>query len=265
MLHHSFGDSGDHPVYLNLARPEVRDYLTALCGEIMDNYDVDGIHLDYIRYHFKLPTPIAKSREAHNPAPAEAANMPVLKQSGRFSFDDQTLSDFQRETGLPFFEAAADHAGRVRRLYSAPERREAWYAWKASKVTALVEQLREETRARRRRLSAAVFAGYPWCGQEVAQRWPAWVDAGLLDFIVPMNYNEEPAALERLLAQQMGHLKSEPRPAIPFLSGIIARSFQGLDATAAAAKLALYEQTAARGGNRGISLFCYGWAKTLFT
>ncbi len=30
--------------------PGTADYLAALCGEIVRNYDVDGIHLDYIRY-----------------------------------------------------------------------------------------------------------------------------------------------------------------------------------------------------------------------
>lgn len=30
--------------------PETADYLARLCGEIAANYDVDGIHLDYIRY-----------------------------------------------------------------------------------------------------------------------------------------------------------------------------------------------------------------------
>ncbi len=30
--------------------PDVRDYLKNLCVEIVENYDVDGIHLDYIRY-----------------------------------------------------------------------------------------------------------------------------------------------------------------------------------------------------------------------
>lgn len=30
--------------------PETADYLAAICKEIVENYDVDGIHLDYIRY-----------------------------------------------------------------------------------------------------------------------------------------------------------------------------------------------------------------------
>lgn len=40
------GDDG----YMNPEQPETADYLAALCDEITRNYDIDGIHLDYIRY-----------------------------------------------------------------------------------------------------------------------------------------------------------------------------------------------------------------------
>lgn len=36
--------------WLDPGLPDVRDYLKNLCIEIVENYDVDGIHLDYIRY-----------------------------------------------------------------------------------------------------------------------------------------------------------------------------------------------------------------------
>ena len=36
--------------YLDPGQPETADYLASLCREIAANYDVDGIHFDYIRY-----------------------------------------------------------------------------------------------------------------------------------------------------------------------------------------------------------------------
>ena len=36
--------------YLNPESQETSAYLSAICREIVENYDVDGIHLDYIRY-----------------------------------------------------------------------------------------------------------------------------------------------------------------------------------------------------------------------
>uniref|UniRef100_A0AB33JG24 Family 10 glycosylhydrolase n=1 Tax=Prevotella sp. GTC17262 TaxID=3236797 RepID=A0AB33JG24_9BACT len=40
------GDEG----YMNPEDTRTAIYLSKICGEIVDNYDVDGIHLDYIRY-----------------------------------------------------------------------------------------------------------------------------------------------------------------------------------------------------------------------
>ena len=41
--------AGDHWM-MNPGVPAVSDYLASLCAEIVKNYDVDGIHPDYIRY-----------------------------------------------------------------------------------------------------------------------------------------------------------------------------------------------------------------------
>ena len=40
-------------------------YISNICKEISDNYDIDGIHLDYIRYpeKWKLQIPLSKARE----------------------------------------------------------------------------------------------------------------------------------------------------------------------------------------------------------
>ena len=40
------GDEG----YMNPERPETAEYLARICREITERYDIDGIHLDYIRY-----------------------------------------------------------------------------------------------------------------------------------------------------------------------------------------------------------------------
>ena len=40
----------DDQYILDPGVPETADYLASICGEIARNYDIDGIHLDYIRY-----------------------------------------------------------------------------------------------------------------------------------------------------------------------------------------------------------------------
>lgn len=45
-----YNDGNNVSYWLDVGFPEVREYLKNLCVEIVENYKVDGIHLDYIRY-----------------------------------------------------------------------------------------------------------------------------------------------------------------------------------------------------------------------
>lgn len=51
--------------FMNPENPMTGDYLAALCAEITSRYDIDGIHLDYIRYPetWKLRIPRQKARD----------------------------------------------------------------------------------------------------------------------------------------------------------------------------------------------------------
>jgi hypothetical protein len=51
--------------FMNPENPETANYLTNICQEIVERYDVDGIHLDYIRYPetWKLRVSRQKGRE----------------------------------------------------------------------------------------------------------------------------------------------------------------------------------------------------------
>lgn len=51
--------------YMNPEDPRTGDYLARICAEVTRNYDVDGIHLDYIRYPetWKLKIPKQQARD----------------------------------------------------------------------------------------------------------------------------------------------------------------------------------------------------------
>ncbi len=51
--------------YIDPENPETAPYIASICAEIVRKYDVDGIHLDYIRYPdaWKMPANRAKCRE----------------------------------------------------------------------------------------------------------------------------------------------------------------------------------------------------------
>ncbi len=48
--------------YMNPERPETADHIAKICAEITENYDIDGIHLDYIRYPETWKVNISKNK-----------------------------------------------------------------------------------------------------------------------------------------------------------------------------------------------------------
>ncbi len=64
------GSSQDH--WLNFARPDARQFMSDLILEVVENYEVDGVHLDYIRY----------------------------PSGGKWSFDDYSISAFADQYGM---------------------------------------------------------------------------------------------------------------------------------------------------------------------
>ena len=49
-LYNKIEDNGSNSFWLNPGLPEVRDYLIELINELVENYDIDGVQLDFIRY-----------------------------------------------------------------------------------------------------------------------------------------------------------------------------------------------------------------------
>jgi uncharacterized lipoprotein YddW (UPF0748 family) len=143
----------DHYVILNPCLPEVRRYLTSVMEEIVANYDVDGIHLDYVRYAWET-TKDARSR---------------------YPRDARTLALYRRETGKhPDDDPAV------------------WDAWRANQLTRLVHDIRRmmEQRNPGATLTAAVMADPQRGYHECFQNGPAWLRSGLVDAVYPMAYTE---------------------------------------------------------------------------
>ena len=91
--------------YIDPANPDVADYIAKVCTEIVDNYDVDGIHLDYIRY----PEPTTPWNDAA-----------AYRKSG----SDLSLSDWRR----------ANVTNVVRRIHDAVKARRPWVRLSCSPV-----------------------------------------------------------------------------------------------------------------------------------
>lgn len=120
----------------------------------------------------------------------------------------------------------------------------------ARHVTMFVESVRKRLRAARpgALLTAAVLADHPSCVTSVGQDWPAWIDADLVDYAVPMNYVEKRARYAALVAKQ-GSVKTRA-----------SRIIGGIGVTANESKLSAAQvvdqiNLARQAGFAGVALF----------
>lgn len=141
--------------------------------EIITNYDVEGIHLDYIRYPGSHACYCEECRQ-------------------RFVFATrQEIKKWPAEV-LPKTGRYADR----------------YIAWRTQQITRLVRLLDKRTREAVPdiKISAAVFGSYPACVTSTGQDWIAWAQAGYIDFVCPMNYTEDTDYFTELLVNQLALL-----------------------------------------------------------
>ncbi|WOD41866.1 glycoside hydrolase family 10 protein [Nodosilinea sp. E11] len=171
---------GQDKPFLDPANPEVRSYLTRLMTEIATQYEVDGLHLDYIRYPFQDP----------------GANRTYgYGEVARWRF--QTLTGVDPITLNPRAPGLDRNQQIQQQVLS-----ERWTEFRMQQVTSFVETISSTLRRQRPGLvmSAAVFANPEHDRhQRIQQDWGTWARANYLDWIVLMSYAGDTSRFERLV------------------------------------------------------------------
>ncbi len=160
--------------WIDLGHPDAADHTLRALLHLVRNYDIDGLHLDRIRY-------------------------PELSVSGQtpssgvsIGYNETSVARFQRRYGI----AAGS---------SPPAQNDArWSQWRRAQVTNFVRRVYLNALALKPRLkiSAALIAfgagpasDAEWVNAEsywrVFQDWRAWTEEGILDLAIPMNYKRE--------------------------------------------------------------------------
>jgi uncharacterized lipoprotein YddW (UPF0748 family) len=155
---------GTPGVWLDPAAPGVAERLTETFAELLARYpQLDGLHLDYIRYPDVLPF-----------SPGSRFGVGLDLGHG-----EPTRRRFRDETGLEA-PRPPDRLGNAER----------WDAWRRDRVTELVRHIAAAARAARPGLamSAAVWADADRAYLAAGQDWRRWLEEGLLDFAAPMAY-----------------------------------------------------------------------------
>lgn len=152
-------DGWDIFYFLNPALDEVHDLLEKEYRDLLDNYDFDGIQLDYIRY------PVIKD---------------IYHSAG---FEDVTKKMFFADTGID--------------VDSIPDTNHPDWAsfnkWRAAKITKYVNRIVDmvneyKAKGRKLALTSAVFGDPDEAIRLKCQDWQKWVKNGWLDMIFPMAY-----------------------------------------------------------------------------
>ncbi|TAF57350.1 MAG: glycoside hydrolase family 10 protein [Oscillatoriales cyanobacterium] len=169
--------------FLDPANPEARWFVIRELDEIVTNYDVDGIQLDYIRYPFQDPG-------------AERT----------YGYGIAGREQFEALTG-------------VDPLTISPRDRDLWEQWtqfRVDNVTTFVREVREWIDNRRPglTLSTAVFA-YSTHERihKLQQHWEAWIEEGIVDQVVLMSYAADSNRLQSLVSPHL--INPSPIPIIP--------------------------------------------------
>lgn len=87
--------------------------------------------------------------------------------------------------------------------------------WRARKVATFLSAARTRIKAVNPSIwfTVAVLGKYPSCVDSVGQDWKSWLDAGLVDYIVPMNYTDDSSKYASFIAVQ-AHPKAHARRTI---------------------------------------------------
>jgi uncharacterized lipoprotein YddW (UPF0748 family) len=149
--------------------------------EVARKYEVDGLHFDYIRY-----------------------------PGAEYCFCDGCRQRFEKESGRPVANWPKD--------CKSGDRREEYQDFRCRQITRLVEAVHREAKQLRPtlKISAAVFRSYPGCRCDVGQDWVAWVKAGYLDFLCPMDYTPSRETFQSMVENQLRLVEGK----IPLYPGI---------------------------------------------
>ena len=153
-------------IYLSPMNQEVNQYLREVIKEIYEKYNIDGIHLDYIRYQDEYYGFHRDGRKEFN----------LL-----FDIDPLDISRGVISTRYGWEQSYVDSI------------KFEWNRFKQGKITELLEFINEDIDLLDKNIaiSAAVKpnlidAQYRW-----HQNWQDWLERDLVDFIIPMNYSSE--------------------------------------------------------------------------
>jgi uncharacterized lipoprotein YddW (UPF0748 family) len=205
-------------------REPVREYLRGIVDGIAERPEIDGVHLDYIRFiDVILPRGLWSRYDI-----VQDREYPQYD----FCYCAVCLEKFRKQTGTDPRELE-DPAADV-----------AWRQFRWNAITELVTILSDAVRGHRKKISAAVFATPALARQLVRQAWDRWPVDAVFPMIYHNFYEENVEWIGRAAREGVQALP----PTVPLYAGLF---LPRLDASQLSRAVALAREA----GARGVSLF----------
>ncbi len=173
-----------HPVehngyFLDPANPEIHNFLVLIVKEIIANYGIDGVNLDYIRY---------PSSQKATSAGYELSN---------WGYTQYARDEFKKIYGIdPLNIKYKD---------------DMWYKWceyRQNKITVYLSKMRKAARGKVI-LSAVVFPDYKTALETKQQNWVKWTNGNYLDAITPLILTSDDALFEIMFKEIKTKISSD--------------------------------------------------------
>lgn len=212
-------------IYSSPSHPAVKERVYSVWMDLVERYDVDGIHFDYVRF-----------------------------PSADFDYSRSALERFRAwvEPRLSPDRRRALEAGFRADPYAYVEALPGpWGEFRRAQIDGLVERIYHGVKARRPEVlvSAAVFADRTDAYRSRFQDWPRWLAHGILDVAVPMAYTPDDDRFRELIAS--GREAAAVRERLWAGIGVYLTTYDGT-----VSKIDI----ARRQGAGGVILFSYDWA-----
>lgn len=152
-------------LWMDPTNPEVVQYILSQYEELIENYPLDGIELDAIRYPISNLISVKEGEKIRDHGYTKIA-LELFKKSYQFNGD--------------FKEA----------IKNSMELRNDWVRFRADIMTDLVQKIREVVLKKRPKLwfSAAVLMGHENAYRISCQEWDTWIKNEWFDYVSPMAY-----------------------------------------------------------------------------
>ena len=175
VVHALANPDGVEGLYTSPSAPEVKERVYAIAMDLVERYEIDGIHLDYVRY----------------PSGAFDYSRGALD---RFrSWIDGRITDDQR---AEFVSASEQNPLAFVEGFPEP-----WAEFRRDQITDLVERIYVGVKRRRPEVlvSAAVFPDAQESFLHRYQDWEGWLRRGIVDVVAPMAYNPDDGLFEQAI------------------------------------------------------------------